>query len=81
MPKRLKSLISSFHTQKETGKAEAPINPAEDQKNTTTNATRLISSQPAIQPGQPNEILQPRGLWQAAYDELDEKQRQILSSI
>ncbi|KAJ6013047.1 hypothetical protein N7522_003402 [Penicillium canescens] len=71
MPKRLKKLFPSFHRHKDVGKAE-------DQKDNTNIARPPTYSQPAIQLLQPIETFQPKDLWQAAYDQLDEKQQQIL---
>ncbi|KAJ6063670.1 hypothetical protein N7499_012350 [Penicillium canescens] len=78
MPKRLKKLFPSFHRHKDVGKAEAQINQAEDQKDNTNIARPPTYSQPAIQLLQSIETFQPKDLWQAAYDQLDEKQQQIL---
>jgi hypothetical protein len=78
MPKRLKNILSSIHRHKEIGKAEAQINQAEDQKDSPNIARPPTYSQPAIQPLQSIETFQPKDLWQTAYDQLDEKQQQIL---
>jgi hypothetical protein len=78
MPKRLKKLFPSFHKHKDIEKVEAQINQAEDQKDSTNIARPPTSSQPAIQLLQSIETFQPKDLWQAAYDQLDEKQQQIL---
>ncbi|KAJ5503990.1 hypothetical protein N7463_006864 [Penicillium fimorum] len=71
MLKRLKNLFSSFHRHKEIGKAE-------DQKDSTNIVRPPTYSQPATQPLQSIKTFQPKDLWQTAYDQLDEKQQQIL---
>ncbi|KAK5797619.1 hypothetical protein VI817_003910 [Penicillium citrinum] len=77
MPKRLKTLLSSFHRSKEIGRAEIQINQAEDQKDTPNIAKPPTYSQPAIQPLQSLETFQPKDLWQTAYDQLDEKEQPV----
>jgi hypothetical protein len=78
MPKRLRNLFLSFHRHKEIGKAKAQVNQAEDQKDSTKVARPAIHSQPAIQPRRSSERFHPKDLWQTAYEQLDEKQQQIL---
>ncbi|KAJ5908983.1 hypothetical protein N7495_001665 [Penicillium taxi] len=66
---------------KKTGKEDAGIDQVVDQRDSATNARKSTGSQAAIQPTQSTEIFEPQDLWQAAYDQLDVKQQQILSSI
>jgi hypothetical protein len=78
MRERLKKIHRLLHKDKKTGKEKAGIDQAEDQRDSTTNAKPLTSSQAAIPPLKSIEISQPKDLWQTAYDQLDEKQQQIL---
>lgn len=65
-------MFSSFHGHKQIGSAE-------DQNNSTANARK--SAIQLTQSSETSENLQARDLWQAAYDQLNDEQRQKLSSI
>ncbi|KAJ5633164.1 hypothetical protein N7490_009503 [Penicillium lividum] len=80
MPERLKNLRRIFRKHKKIGKEEADIDQAEDQRDSTANARPSTSSHTTIQPTHLIETFEPQDLWQAAYDQLDETQQQILSS-
>ncbi|KAJ5275561.1 hypothetical protein N7505_004106 [Penicillium chrysogenum] len=72
MLKRLKRLSPSFRRRKEIGKAEAQINQTEDQRDSPNIARPPTYSEPVI------DTLQPKDLWEDAYNQLDKEQQQIL---
>ncbi|KKK19917.1 hypothetical protein AOCH_002525 [Aspergillus ochraceoroseus] len=68
-----------FHRQKESEKPIIESRQNETQEHSTNNNAHPVPPKPADQAIQSTQTLQPRDLWQAAYNQLDEMQRQILS--
>ncbi|OOF90635.1 hypothetical protein ASPCADRAFT_519059 [Aspergillus carbonarius ITEM 5010] len=68
-----------FHRQKKTEKPTTENRLKETQEDPITDIVQPVPHRPADQPIQLTQLSQPRDLWQAAYDQLDETQRQILS--
>ncbi|KAJ5671269.1 hypothetical protein N7507_000396 [Penicillium longicatenatum] len=78
MPQFLKTLLNSL-------KGQRKISKAQEQKDCMTNdrPSKILTNKTndIIEADKSSETLHPRDLWQAAYDQLDDKQRQGLLNI
>ncbi|PYI20500.1 YVTN repeat-like/Quino protein amine dehydrogenase, partial [Aspergillus violaceofuscus CBS 115571] len=68
-----------FHRRKESEKPIIESRQNETQEHSTNNDAQPVPLKPADQAIQSTQTLQPRDLWQAAYDQLDKSQQNILS--
>ncbi|PYH76604.1 NACHT and WD40 domain protein [Aspergillus uvarum CBS 121591] len=69
-----------FHRRKESEKPIIESRQNETQEHSTNNDAHPVPRKPADQAIQSTQTLQPRDLWQAAYDHLDKSQQNILST-
>ncbi|GKZ85256.1 hypothetical protein AnigIFM56816_011022 [Aspergillus niger] len=68
-----------YYRRKKTEKPTTELRLKETQENPITDIVQPVAHKPADQPIRLSLTLQPRDLWQAAYNQLDETQRYILS--
>jgi len=89
MPRLQKGLFHNpFHRHKDSGNVKAQTNQVKIQEDGTTDI--LLPTSPSrstiqpiqsIQPTQPTQTFRPQDLWKTAYDQLDDEERRILSTI
>ncbi|GCB21817.1 vegetative incompatibility protein HET-E-1 [Aspergillus awamori] len=82
MPRYFKHLFHRpFHKHGEISNRKTQTKQAKDDEKDITDTQSSTYSQPAPQPDRSTQIFQPQDLWEAAYNQLDERQRHILSTI